>query len=263
MIKSLGYRTDLEFRRFEGEVLERSEYTVIRTPLNPTYRFGNFVLFKKAPIAGDLTRWSQVFQREHPNAQHMTFGWDDPLNVGEVQEFIDAGFEFDSSIVMTASTVDAPPKINRECQIRALESSDWPAWVELEVAVNNAQPDTEREGSGYASFVENKAAEFQRMIQAGHGDFWGAFVDGQLAASLGVFAWGNVARFQSVATHPKFRRRGLCGTLVYNVAKRGLERVGTLVMVADPEYIAAGIYESVGFRATEKEFGLAKRRQYD
>jgi hypothetical protein len=46
--------------------------------------------------------------------------------------------------------------------------------------------------------------------------------------------------------------------LVYHVAKRGLEQVETLVMVADPEYMAAGIYESVGFRHTEHQFALEK-----
>jgi GNAT superfamily N-acetyltransferase len=260
MIRSLGYRTDLEFRRFEGEVLERPDYTVIRTPRNPGYRFGNFVLFKRAPQSGDLESWSEIFRAEHSGIKHMTFGWDDPKEVGEVQPFIDAGFEFDTSIVMTAQAVQAPPKLNLECQIRTLELGDWPTWVDLEVAVNDAQPEAEREGSGYRAYIQNRADEFGRMIEAGHGQFWGAFVGDQLASSLGLFIWGEVGRFQSVVTHPDFRRRGLCGTLVFEVSKRGLERVKTLVMVADPEYVAAGIYESVGFRATEKEFSLDLHR---
>lgn len=76
--------------------------------------------------------------------------------------------------------------------------------------------------------------------------------------NLGVFVKDGVGRFQSVGTHPDFRRRGLCGTLVYEAARYTLEHMGaeTLVMVADEEYHAAGIYELVGFRPTEHQIGM-------
>ncbi len=258
MIHSLGYKTDLFFRGFEGEVLEREQYTVIRTPKNPTFRWGNFLLFKHAPSKADLEPWLAAFALEHPNAPHIALGWDDPENAGDVTAFTQAGFEFDQSIVMSAKAVYAPPKINTDCQIRVLEPSDQPEWIDLECGVNDALPESEREGAGYRTFVERKSAELERMSAAGHGHFWGAFLEGRLTASLGLYFWQGVGRFQWVATHPKFRRRGLCATLVHHVAKLGLERVDTLVMVADPEYVAAGIYESVGFRISEKQFQLEK-----
>ena len=74
----------------------------------------------------------------------------------------------------------------------------------------------------------------------------------------------GVGRFQWVATHPEFRRQGLCGTLVYILAAQALAQVGEqaqvkiLVMAADPEYVAASIYESIGFSAIEKQFQLEK-----
>jgi ribosomal protein S18 acetylase RimI-like enzyme len=258
-MKSLGYRTDLFFRAFEGEVLERTDYTVVRTPKNPTYRWGNFLLFKRPPSTTDLEPWLSAFNLEHPNATHIALGWDDPQNAGDVSGFVAAGFDFEANTVMTAQTVYAPPKLNPDCQIRPLELHDWAEWIDLECAVNAALPETERESeSGYRVFVERKGEELRQMIDAGHGHFWGAFLDGRLAASLGLFLWGEIGRFQWVATHPEFRRRGLCGTLVYHVAKRGLEQVQTLVMVADPEYVAAGIYESVGFKRSEQQFSLEK-----
>lgn len=258
MIRSLGYRTDLFFRGFEGEILEREAYTVIRTPKNPSYRWGNFLLFKRAPTSADLEPWLAAFTLEHPTASHVALGWDDPENVGDVTMFTKAGFDFDQSIVMTAKAVHAPPKVNTDCQIRILENTDWLEWVDMECAVNDALPDSEREDGDYRTFVERKGAEMQRMSAAGHGHFWGAFLENKLAASLGLFFWQGVGRFQWVGTHPEFRRRGLCGTLVHHVAKLGLEKVQTLVMVADPEYVAAGIYESVGFKPTEKQFQLEK-----
>lgn len=259
MIKSLGYRTDLHLRGFDGQILERDNYTVIRTPKNPTFRWGNFLLFKRPPTAADLEPWQAAFRAEHPDAPHIALGWDDPKQQGDISAFLKAGFDFQADTVMSAQTVHTPPKQNPDCQIRPLEPQNWAEWIDLECAVNAATPEYERESTdGYRIFVERKADDFARMIAAGHGQYWGAFLDGRLAASLGLFFWGDVGRFQWVATHPDFRRRGLCGTLVYHVAKLGLEKVGTLVMVADPEYVAAGIYESVGFQRSEMQFGLEK-----
>jgi hypothetical protein len=45
---------------------------------------------------------------------------------------------------------------------------------------------------------------------------------------------------------------------VFAVAAQALEKVKTLVMVADPEYVAASIYESIGFSAGEKQYRLEK-----
>lgn len=57
-------------------------------------------------------------------------------------------------------------------------------------------------------------------------------------ADLGLFVIDGVGRFQSVETHPDYRRRGICGTLVYRAARCGFERLGakTLVMIADEHY---------------------------
>jgi predicted GNAT family acetyltransferase len=67
-----------------------------------------------------------------------------------------------------------------------------------------------------------------------------------------------VGRFQAVGTHPDHRRQGICATLVYETARRALAtgRAVTLVMVADPDYHAARIYESVGFAAAEQQVGI-------
>jgi ribosomal protein S18 acetylase RimI-like enzyme len=257
-MKSLGYKTDLFFRSFEGQIQTREDYTVIRTPKNPTFRWGNFLLFKRAPTSADLEPWLQAFKLEHETATHIALGWDDPENKGDVTAFTEAGFDFDQSIVMTAQAVHQPPKINTDCQIRPLEKPDWLEWIKMECAVNDALPEGIREGDGYQTFIERKGAELERMSAAGHGHFWGAFLDNKLVASLGLYFWQGVGRFQWVGTHPDFRRRGLCGTLVHHVAKLGLEKVQTLVMVADPEYVAAGIYESIGFKRSEKQFQLEK-----
>lgn len=260
-LQSLGYRTDLMFRRFEGEVLDRGDYLVVRTPKNPGYRWGNFLIFDRAPGAGDLERWKAIFANEigtPPTYKHYVFGWDSPQR-GVIEPFLEAGFRLEESAVLTAQSVNPPPKLNTACQVRSFAGqADWQEWIKLEIAMNAALPPEQREGSGYLGYLERKVAEYQAMIAAGLGQWFGAFVDGRLVASLGLFVWHGLGRFQLVATHPEFRRQGLCGTLVYQVSQMGLQQMGAqiLVMVADPGYVAIQIYESVGFRRSEPMLGV-------
>ena len=44
-VTSLGFRTDLALRVLEGaEVTDRGDYLVVRSPDNPTFYWGNFLL---------------------------------------------------------------------------------------------------------------------------------------------------------------------------------------------------------------------------
>ena len=48
-IRNLGYRTDCVILHYNGQIEEKEDYYVIRTPSNPTYYWGNFLLYKFAP----------------------------------------------------------------------------------------------------------------------------------------------------------------------------------------------------------------------
>ena len=81
-----------------------------------------------------------------------------------------------------------------------------------------------------------------------------------------VTAGPALARFQLVETHPDVRGRGLAGTLVHHVSRYGFDTLGaeTLVMVADPEYLAIRLYRSVGFsRLRVAAPGRAQAREED
>jgi ribosomal protein S18 acetylase RimI-like enzyme len=262
-LKSLGVQTDLFFRRFDGEVLEKESYIVIRTPKNPGYRWGNFLVFEHPPKADDLEKWKAIFAKEigiPPHYNHFVFAWDNLQGeVGVIQPFIDAGFKLEKTSVMTAKSVNPPAKLNQKCMIRTFTNDDWQDWIELELAMNQANPADNRESDGgFRDYLKHKADEYQEMIEAGLGQWFGAYVDGCLASSLGLFVWEKLGRFQMVATHPEFRRLGLAGTLVFYAAQQGLTTMGaeTLVMCADPNYVAINIYESVGFETTEHLVGV-------
>lgn len=258
-IQSLAYRTDLFFPRFDGKVIDRGNYTVILTPSNPTYHWGNFLLFVQPPGSGDFDRWQRLFAEEvgmPPAIKHLAFGWDSTNNeAGNIQPFLDAGLRLNASVVLTTQHIEPPPKYNREVVIRPLrEDWEWASALDTQIACRPP----EHALPGYIIYRTRQMERHRAMSEAGLGEWFGAFLNHQAVGNLGVFVQGGVGRFQSVSTHPAFRRRGICGTLVFEAARYAFVHLGaqTLVMVADEHYHAAKIYESVGFRPTEHQIGM-------
>ncbi len=259
-LKSLGYRTDLIFPRFEGQVEDRDTYLVIRTPANPSFHWGNFLLFNHPPEPGDLERWKTLFAREiggPPQFNHLTFGWDTTGGeTGFVQPFLEAGFALEQTVVLTAAAVNPPPKGLADVEVRPLiGAAAWEEALALDITCfqGNYEPE------GFAIFARAKFRRYRLMTEAGLGAWFGAYQNGVMAAACGLFCDGSLGRFQQVGTLPPFRRQGICGTLVYRASRFALEEMGvqTLVMLADENYHAAKIYESVGFNPTEKQRGVS------
>ena len=267
-LRSLAWRTDLIFARYEGEVLERRDYLVIRTLSHPNYFWGNYLLFREPPGPGDLVRWNWLYQAELAEggpSDFVTLGWDDPEGrAGEVGPFTEMGFERHASRVLTASSVDRPPKYNDEIRVRPVTTDrDWEGVVETQLNGLHwyLKPDTQRD------FVARRAKVWRKMSEAGLGRRFGAFLGNRLVGDLGIYFDREAGRFNSVATHRDFLRQGVCGTLVYLSSLIALREMGAkyLVMVADEDYHAAAIYESVGFRPTERQASLEwfDRRRFD
>lgn len=258
-VRSLGYRTDLIFHRFSGVVVDRGSYLVIRTPDNPTYRWGNFLLFDAPPAPIDRVRWEALFAKEigiPPEVAHKVFGWDAADGrEGEIAPFVAAGYRLETSVVMAAGTLSKPPNDNPALTVRQLGSdADFAEMLELHVLCR----DPGEGEAGYRTFWGANVQGFRKIIAAGLGAWFGAFWGGTLVGSMGLFVEGELARYQAVVTHPAFRRRGVCRTLLFEVGRYGLENLGakTLVIVADEAYFAKDIYASVGFKARERQVGL-------
>ena len=250
-IDSLGHRTDLALALLAGsEVEDHGDHLVVRTPDNPTYRWGNYLLLERAPAsAEELAAWQETFAERLPDVTHRTYGVATADgSIDDLAVLAAAGFETEASVVMTATAVHEPPRPQREATYRPLRSdADWAQQVELWLSGDDA---TSRE------FVERKVAGERRMTQVGDGAWWGAFVGDRLLSSMGLVAASpGLARFQQVQTHPDARGRGLAGTLVHAVSRYGFDELGahTLVMVADPDYLAIRVYRSVGFADTETQ----------
>jgi ribosomal protein S18 acetylase RimI-like enzyme len=258
-IASLAFRTDLAMLEHSGsEVEDRSTHLVVRTPENPTYWWGNFLLLARAPAdLEEAETWLERFESEFPQAQHRTFGIDGTAGTAQdLVPFAELGMATEWSSVMTATAVHEPPRPNRAASYRPLTSDDdWAQQVELDLA--GEDPTTHS-----LPFVTARAGAQRRLVEAGYGAWWGAFDEGRLVASMGLFtASAGLARFQSVKTHPDARGRGLAGTLVHRVSRYGFDELGaqTLVMVADPAYLAIRIYRSVGFVDAERQLQVERR----
>ena len=263
-VQSLGFRTDLALLERAGSTIEDcGDHLVVRTPSNPTFYWGNFLLLDHVPPADRVDGWLDRFVAALPGARHRSFGFDAPqASLADLAPFADRELDVDVSTVMTATSVHAPAHPNGEADYRTLESDDdWTRSVELTLACND-----EYEPVSHRTFVERRAASNRALVEAGHGAWFGAFLEGELVSQMGLVAAGPaLARFQLVETHPDVRGRGLAGTLVHHVSTYGFDTLGaeTLVMVADPEYLAIRIYRSVGFSDAESQLQAERKPAAD
>src|SRR5438128_354895 len=79
--------------------------------------------------------------------------------------------------------------------------------------------------------------------------------------ALGIVTDGRgLARYQAVETHPEHRRQGLARALVLAAGELATDRfgVGTLVIVADPGYVAIDLYRNLGFVDRETQVQLQR-----
>jgi GNAT superfamily N-acetyltransferase len=256
LVKSLGFRTDLALRVREGaEVIDRGGYLVIRTPANPGFWWGNFLLLGRAPEPGTAGTWLARFAAEFPTARHVALGVD--LADDEVaipDEFPAAGLEPQRATVMTAADVRPPPHPNVEAEIRPVRSdADWRQSVDLAVRCYD--------GGDPGEYLRRRVAAWRRLTQEGLGAWFGAFVGRRLLAQLGLFDAGDgYTRYQHVETDPAARRLGLAGTLVWQAGRYGREVLGAsaLVIVADPVDAAIRVYRSCGFTGLESQLTLER-----
>jgi GNAT superfamily N-acetyltransferase len=245
-------------RTLEGsQVEDRGDYLVIRSPRNPGYWWGNFLLLPP-PEPGQAAEWVATFAAEFPVARHVTLGIDViEISGVHVGEYVAAGLQPQRHTVLTAQELVAPARPNRSAAYRPLAGDDdWRRAAELRGIVNAGEP------GGDPDFIGARAAAERALTEAGHGSWFGAFAGDELVAQLGLVTDGSgIARYQTVETHPSWRRRGLAGSLVWHAGRHGLDALGatTLVIVADPLADAIKVYRSVGFADAETQVGFERQ----
>ena len=246
-VSSLGFRTDLALLTASGSVVEdRGTHLVVRSPDNPSYFWGNFVLLARPPALGGEREVVGAFQTEFPKADHVSIGIDTAdLSDESRAAFEAAGLTVDVATVLTASALTPPRDGGGRGPRQLAGDEDWEARARLS---QQLYPQTSEEA--FMTFARQKNTQERRLVDAGRGTRFGAFVDGRLVSTAGIFVTEEgVARFQSVETHPDHRRRGLAAAVVHAAGRHGLDHLGvrTLVIVADTDGEAIGIYRRLGF----------------
>lgn len=246
-VRSLGFSTDLMVLRAGGSsVVDMGDHAVARTPGEPDYWWGNFVL---VGAGGRVGEGLDAFRRAFPTARHIAIGVDG--TDGEAPPAAGAlGLALDVGVVLTArSLVPAPPV---DAEVRVLSSAaDWRGLVELRRQDGHPGAD--------ASFEERRVATARRLSESKRGYFLGAWRGGMLVSALGIVSNGaGTARFQDAQTHPAHRRQGLASHLVVAAASMASRRwpLERLVVVADPSGPALGVYEALGFEQAEHQVQL-------
>lgn len=257
-VSSLGFRTDLALLTSSGSIVEdRGTHLVVRSPENPSYFWGNFLLLARPPVPGGEKEVVAAFHTEFPHADHVSIGIDAPdLTDGSRAAFEAAGMTVDVATVLTAQRLDPPREVGTD--VRALASEDdWEARARLS---QQLYPNTSEQA--FMTYARQKNAQERRLVDAGRGQRFGAFADGALVSTAGIFVTQEgVARFQSVETHPDHRRTGLAAAVVHAAGQHALDRLGvhTLVIVADTDGDAIGIYRRLGFADAERQLMMEKR----
>jgi ribosomal protein S18 acetylase RimI-like enzyme len=258
-VVSLGFQTDLIVRRLAGSIIDpRDRYVVVRTPANPGFRWGNFLLFPAPPRHGDAAGWRSAFAAEFPGAGHLALGIDGTRgDCGDAAELAGLGVIAHVSTVLTATHLREPAELVIPAVCRPLTGDDdWAQAVELRLARYGRSGDP-----AHHRFVNRHLREARELCGRGHGAWFGAFVEDRMRSGCGVITDGSgVLRFQSVETHPSYRRHGLARQVVYTAGRYGLTDLGAkaLVIVADPDDVAIRIYRSLGFADAESQVQLER-----
>ncbi|WP_446667052.1 GNAT family N-acetyltransferase [Flexivirga sp. B27] len=241
---SPGRRTDLGILKLQdAEITDRGDHVVIRSPRNPLFHWGNFVLVTTGDPS-DADRWLGVFAAEFPDAAHVAI---DLPGVPDPAGYAAHGIEIESDDVLVSDALPQLRPLSTGYVARELRSDDdWERLIRRNVEENRLTG--EHEPVGYERYSRDQAAERRELVEAGHAAFFGAFAGAELVADLGIVVLGDTARYQSVGTHHEHRRKGLAGHLLGVAAQWAGERgAREWVIVTQATNPAGRLYRSLGF----------------
>jgi ribosomal protein S18 acetylase RimI-like enzyme len=269
--RSLVRATEIDVLPLDRVVERRGGYLVVRSPRHPDHYWGNLLVFDEPPAAGDGERWEALFGREfaaEPAVRHVTLAWDraDGALGAADEEFLPRGYELETLVGLVARPheIVAHRRQNTEVAVLALghapgaDAELWGQVVELQVASRGGRipEDVHR------AFSIRRGEELRELFAAGRGAWYVALDDSgaEVLGSLGVVVTNGRGRYQAVDTAESHRRKGIGSRLVVEAARASARDYGArmLVICADPEYHALGLYESLGFRRAERAAAVCR-----
>jgi GNAT superfamily N-acetyltransferase len=255
----LGWHTDLAVLRLEGSAIDdRDDHLVVRTPANPLYYWGNFVLVTDPARVDEPARWLEVFEAEFPEAAHRAVGL--VARPADEDAWRALDLELDHDDVLAADACPDPTPAPQGYLVKQItDAIEWDQSTGMRV-------EHFAEGDPREAEFERLRTE-ERIARSADGSvaWFGAFHGDRLAAELGIVDCGDgVARYQSVVTAAEHRRRGLAGHLLGVAARWAAERGAThWVIVADAGSDASRLYQRRGFGPADRGFRAQRKPARD
>jgi GNAT superfamily N-acetyltransferase len=246
----LSWRTDIAVLVGSGSAVEEhADHLVVRTPANPTYAWGNFVMVTDPATVDDAARWEALFANCFPDAGHRAVGL--PVPPADVPAWQAAGLEIEHEDVLVRDAPVERRPLPEGYAVRPLSSDDdWERSLGLQLADLSDEQRAEPHRTAYERGA-NEAR--QRLVGYGNAVFLGAFAGEELVADQGILDCGaGVARYQDVITAAPHRRHGLTSHLLGEASAWAAERgVHTWVILADAGEAPSLLYQRLGFRPAE------------
>ncbi len=270
-IDSLVWATDIDVLSLDHTLERRDGYWVVQSPSNPTFWWGNFLLFDEPPARGDGARWEALFEVENrgrPEVTHRSFAWDrTDGGIGDADwELLPRGYELERTVGLVASPDQICPhrRANSQVEIRALDprpGHDGDLW-QAAMDVWLAQTPPQDQSAYRVSFLQRRQAGLRQLFKDGdRGTWYLALLNGEAVGALGIVVTGGRARYQTVDTIEAHRGTGVATRLVVDAAAHAAatQQIDHFVMAADPDYHAIDIYESIGFERAELVVGALRK----
>lgn len=255
-ITSIGFLSETLFQHYNGVVRDLGDCAEVRTPDNPDFWFGNYLLLAKPPEPAAISLWKARFSAVFADARdvkHMCLQWaDDGRDSSGIRaEFIRQGWKFSQCSVL--ATTGSTPVRPRPSGLQMREISGADGWAKVLANHVYTRPEGFAEAP-YRAFKIKRLQVFQALIKAGRGHWYGAFKGSDLVADMGIFNREGISRFQEVSTHPAHRRQGICAALVHHVscAEQAARPGNQMVILADRGEPAERIYKSLGYKEIEQ-----------
>ncbi len=252
-----GLATDLAILRLGGSSVEqRDGYRVVRTPANPLFHWGNFLIVDPGaagadPDVEDAPRWLATFAREFPGASYVAISLP-RLPTGPAWSRAGVPIELDDVLVAGAVPTLVPLAPGyRAVQLRLDDLGRWEGLRRLALA--DLEENLPRDGVNEA-FTRARVAARRALVASGAGASFAAVDDaGEVVAALGIVNCGARARYQDVITAPGHRRRGLARHLLTVAADwAGGQGCRAWVIVAAAAGPAGRIYRAAGFAEADR-----------
>lgn len=240
-----NWATDLAILALDGsQASDRGDHLVVRTPANPGFHWGNFVLVTDAAAVGDAQRWLAVFARAFPEAGWVAAGLVAPPS--DPEAWLRSGVELEDVEVLVTPVPPVVTGCPAGYAVRPFAPEDWGRDLARAIRENEATGGYDRDA--HAEFLVLQADQRRRLVERGDAAWFGAFDGDELVADLGVVACGSRVRYQDVSTDPGHRRRGLAAHLLGVAGEWGRRRGCTeWVIVTETTNDAGRVYRRAGF----------------